>query len=83
MRPPPISGSTGKSPARSGERSEQGVAGPEHCTRADDGRARKRLLDHPFAASACADVRRSGLGIGADAGNEHEAGDTDSGRLPR
>ena len=66
-----------------GERAEQRIAGTEHRTRADDGRPRKRFLDQPFAAPARADVRRTGLGIGADAGDEHEASDTGSGRLPR
>ena len=66
-----------------GERAEQGIAGTEHGTRANDGRARKRFLDYPFAAPARADVRRTGLGIGADAGDEHEASDAGSSRLPR
>lgn len=65
-----------------GERSKQGIAGTEHGAWANDGRARKRFLDHPFAAPARADVRRAGLGIGADPGDEHEASDTGSSRLP-
>jgi len=40
------------------------------------------LLDRAFATAARADVWRTGLGISADAGDEHEAGDTGSGRRP-
>jgi hypothetical protein len=65
-----------------GERAEQRVARPEHGTRANDRRTRKCLLDRAFATAARADVRRSGLGISADAGDKHEAGNTGSGRLP-
>src|SRR5258708_20005042 len=65
-----------------GERAEQRVAGPEHGTRANDRRTRKYLLDRAFAPSARADVRRTGVGIGADAGNEDKAGDTGSKSLP-
>src|SRR6267378_4379077 len=65
-----------------GERAEQRVAGPEHGTRANDRRTRKYLLDRAFAPSARADVRRTGVGIGADAGNEDKAGDTGSNSLP-
>ena len=70
-------------PRHVSERAEEGVARPEQGARADDGSARKRLLDQPFAASARADVRGRRLGIGADARDEHEASDAGSRRLPR
>jgi hypothetical protein len=44
---------------------------------------RKRLLDCEFAAPPRTDVRRPRLGIGADAGDEHEASDAELDRLPR
>ena len=66
-----------------GERPEQGVARTEHGAWADDGGARKRLLDHQFAAPARADVRRSRLGICTDAGDEHEASNSGRGGLSR
>ena len=65
-----------------GERTEQRIAGPEHGTRADDGCARKRFLDQSFAAPARANVRRTGLRIGADTGDENEASNTGTSRLP-
>src|SRR5213079_3290802 len=64
-----------------GERSEQRITGTEHGARADNGRARKRFLDHPFATSARPDIRRAGLRIGAYAGDQHEASDTGSSSL--
>ena len=39
------------------------------------------MPDRAFATAARADIRRSGLGISADAGDKHEAGDTGSGSL--
>jgi hypothetical protein len=70
-------------PGEVGERAEQGVARTKHGARADDGNARKRLLDQQLTASTRADVWRSGLGVSADAGDEHEARDTGSDHLLR
>ena len=66
-----------------GECAEQCVARAKHGARADDRGFRKRLLDHLFAASSSADVRRPGIWIGADAGDMHEAGDAGRDCLPR